>query len=274
MHFTYYTIIGKNLKLFQSHVQNIKIYSGFDSMPCDKEFLIIIYKNSSIPESTTQSILDFCKEENIRPVIYDEPDSNFLNNLYFSWNLGYQESKEGYVFRSGSDQVFSKDSFLYLYEAAEKLRTTGYEKFILQANTIENLTALNKIGATSRHFAIDLGGTFEEFDYKTFEDLIASFEKKIPKEIDLIDIETALKYWKKPTKLQTTLGIIDRVDGCSWLQMKSDWEKHGALVPINAQGITGDVTYIDELQRQNYKMYIPRNVHTYHFVRGESFNQY
>ena len=34
--FTYYTIIGKDLDLFKSHVENIKNYAGFDKLPCKK----------------------------------------------------------------------------------------------------------------------------------------------------------------------------------------------------------------------------------------------
>jgi hypothetical protein len=271
MKFTYYTIIGKNLDLLKGHVKNVKEYAGFDKLPCEKEFLVIIYTNSNIQKEITQSLIEYCASENIRYVLYDEPTNVFIKNLYACWNLGYEASDEGYVFRGGSDQVFSKDSFLSLYEEAEKLRISGDNKFILQANTIENSVALEQIRAVSRHFACDFGGTFGSFDYSKFENFIEGINKNVNNQ--LLTINESLNHWGKPTPLQTSLGVINRADGCSWLMTKEEWRTYGPI-PVIVNNVTGDVIIHDILQLDGYTEYIVRDCVTYHFVRGESMNQY
>lgn len=271
MKFTYYTIIGKNFELLEGHIKNIREYAGFDKLPCEKEIVLIIYTNPSIPKLKTEMFMNYCREQNIRYILYEEKTNSFIDNLYACWNLGYQEATDGYVFRSGSDQVFSKDSFIHLYEQAEKLRLSGKDKFILQANTIENIVALNQIGAVSRHFACDFGGTFGSFDFSSFESFIEQINKNAKNEI--ISIEEALILWGKPTMLMTSLGTINRVDGCSWLMTRDDWKNYGPL-PVIENNITGDVIIHDKLQLNGYTEYIVRDCITYHFVRGESMNQY
>jgi len=56
--FTYYTIIGKDLNLLKGHISNVKDYAGFNKLECEKEILVIVYKNKNIPEHITQEILD------------------------------------------------------------------------------------------------------------------------------------------------------------------------------------------------------------------------
>jgi hypothetical protein len=263
MKFTYYTIIGKDLNLFKGHVENVKTYAGFDRLSCEKEFLVIVYTNSNITIDTTESILNYCEDNNIRTVVYREPATNFLNNLYTCWNLGYENSSDGLVFRGGSDQIFSKDSFISLYDEAVKLEG---KKVVLQANTIENSVKLNKIGAISRHFVEDFGGTFDTFDYQAFESFCLRINDNVTEQ--LIDINTALLLWNKPTNIKTSLGIIDRVDGCSWLMTKEEWQIYGPLPPIE-NGVTGDVIIHDRMQQAGYVEYIVRDCITYHFVQGE-----
>jgi hypothetical protein len=268
MKFTYYTIIGRDINMLKGHVQNIKEYAGFDRLPCDKEFLVIVYKNQNIPESKTQEILTFCKEQNIRTHVYEEPTSNFIENLYACWNLGYEIATDGYVFRGGSDQIFSKDSFISLYEVAEKIRKElPDEKVTLQANTIECASRLRMIGAQSRHFAVDFGYTYEGFDYTGFENFCNSINSNVKQKV--LDIGLALQYWRHPTPLGTTLGMVNRTDGCSWLMTKDEWVKYGPI-PVFEQGITGDVVIHDRLQLAGYNNYIVRDCITYHFVQGES----
>ena len=81
-HFTYYTIIGKDLNLLKGHVENIKYHAGFDKLTCPKEFLMIVYRNNRIPAHVTNEILDYCHANDIRIEIYDEPTNNFIENLY------------------------------------------------------------------------------------------------------------------------------------------------------------------------------------------------
>jgi len=266
MKFTYYTIIGKDLELLKGHVENVKEYAGFDKLTCDKEFLIIVYKNKNIPTNVTDVLLEYCANNGIRTVLYDEPTDSFLDNLYRSWNLGYEHATDGYVFRAGSDQVFSKDSFPKLYEAALKLRVGfGDTKIILQANTIENKTRIISTGAGSRHFCEDFGFTFQSFDYAAFENFIASINKGVP---EIVDIATALGHWGHPTPLPTSLGMVNRVDGCSWLMTKEDFNKYGPLPPLE-NNVTGDVIIHDRFQKAGYQSYIVRDCITYHFVRWE-----
>jgi len=268
MKFTYYTIIGRDLNLLKGHVENVLEYAGFNKLTCEKEFLVIVYKNNTIPPETTDSILKYCESMNIKTHIYVEPNNNFLINLYNCWNLGYELSDDGYVFRGGSDQVFSKDSFIYLYEEAEKLRKNDV-KCILQANTFENGERLRQMGSISRHFMKDFGNTFQEFKFNEFENFIVEINRNVT--LSVLDITQSLNTWGKPTSFNSSLGHINRTDGCSWLMTKEDWIKFGPLPPIE-NGITGDVIIHDRMQRAGYLSYIIRDCITYHFVRGESHN--
>jgi hypothetical protein len=114
---------------------------------------------------------------------------------------------------------------------------------------------------------LDIGTTFETFDYDAFENFITNINKPVSE--NLLTIQGALKYWGKPTKLGTSLGNIDRVDGCSWLMTKQDWIDYGPL-PVLEGGITGDVLIHDRLQRAGYEELLVKDCVTYHFVRGES----
>jgi hypothetical protein len=262
--FTYYTIIGKDTNLFLGHIKNIKEYAGFDKLPCDKEFIVIIYMNSKIPKEITKNLINICINNDIRFVLYDEFHSTFIENLYHCWNLGYEHSDDGYVFRGGSDQFFSKDSFLAMYNSLEKIEN---KRCILQANTIENI----KRSPESRHLLMDFGDTFDNFKLNDFEEYCKKINNGI--EEDLINIEQSLKYWNRPKKIYCSLGNIDRVDGCSWLMTKQEWQKYGPLKTIE-NGITGDVLIHDVMQRDGYEELIVKDCITYHFVRGESLEQY
>jgi hypothetical protein len=262
--FTYYTIIGRNLDLFKGHVQNVKKYAGFDKLSCEKKFNVIVYKNNKIEKEITDSIIQFCKEQNIRPIIYNEKTDDFMKNLYDCWNLGYETAQEGYIFRGGSDQVFSKNSFVSLYELTKKNKN---KKIILQANTIECKSKLKNIGSKSRHFVEDFGDNFTNMNYDSFEKFIEKINSNVKEE--LLTIDMATRYWKKPTPLYGKFGKTHRTDGCSWLMTKQDWLDCGPL-PIIENGITGDVIIHDIFQEKGYKNFIVRDCLTYHFVQGES----
>jgi len=260
--FTYYTIIGRDPSLLEGHLENVTKYAGFDSLECEKKLLVIIYRNPTIPASTTDRIFEVCAEYNAEYVIYEEPHSNFIENLYACWNLGYQWALDGYVFRGGSDQVFSKDSFIKLYESA---CDNEDEKIILQANTIENAER----NLSSRHMLLPLGNTFQDFSYEQFEKACEEINSAVT--TPLVSITQALDLWGKPTPLGSSLGYINRVDGCSWLMKKSDWENFGPL-PVIEGGITGDVIIHDRLQQAGFESFIVPGCITYHFVRGESLD--
>ena len=174
--------------------------------------------------------------------------------------MGYAHALDGMVFRGGSDQVFSKDSFVSLYNDRV---SCDNRKVVLQANTIEN--AGRNLG--SRHLVAYLGDTFEAFNYEGFEIMCTGINKGVDK--SLLTLEDSLKHWNKPTGFTSSLGQINRTDGCSWLMTKKDWEDFGPI-PVIENGITGDVIIHDRLQVAGYESFITRDCVTYHFVRGES----
>lgn len=274
MKFTYYTIIGRDPELLDGHFDNVVNYAGFNKLTCDKELLLIIYKNSFIDTSVTEKIIKLSKKYFANYVIYEEPqENNFIQNLYACWNLGYQHAKGEYIFRGGSDQIFSKDSFVHLYNETINLGKTK-NKFILQANTIENEKRIKELNTYSRHFVKNFGDSYKNFDYASFENFIEDINIGINKNI--LTIEDCLDHWGKPTAINTLLGRINRVDGCSWLMKKQDWIKFGPLPSIKQKGpfggVTGDVAIHDILQINGYEQFIVKNCVTYHFVQGESLN--
>ena len=265
--FTYYTIIGRDPKLIKDHLTNVTEYAGFNKLECEKKLLVLVYRNPTIPQLVTNEIIEICTSFGAQVELYDEPVTEFITNLYACWNLGYELALDGLVFRGGSDQVFSKDSFIALYEEGKKAQK---EKIILQANTIENAHRIMEMNARSRHMLMPLGNTFDEFDWKKFEAACTFINSDSRlKDKSLVSIEDALAIWNYPTFERTTLGILNRCDGCSWLMRKSDWEQFGPL-PVMESGITGDVVIHDRLQVNGYISYIVRDCITYHFVRGES----
>lgn len=263
MKFTYYTIIGKDVNLLEGHLNNVVYYAGFDRIPDDKELIVIVYENQKIPLKVTNRLHRCCEKYGARVVPYKEPTDVFIQNLYACWNLGYEASTDGHVFRGGSDQFFSKDSFVSLYNVAEELGP----KNVLQANTIEN----SNRSPRSRHFREDFGDSFENFKLHEFEEFCAKINKDIDKEY--LTIQECLDVWGKPDKFRTSLGMVDRTDGCSWLMSKQDWKDFGPL-PVIQGGITGDVIIHDKMQQAGYNNYMVRDCITYHFVRGESLAVY
>jgi hypothetical protein len=260
---TYYTVIGKNLDLIKEHLENVLVYAGLEQVK-EKEVVVVQYHNESTAK-VEDEITAFL-ETVARVVHQKENKPSFLHNLYDSWNLGYEHAQDGWVFRGGSDQVFSENSFLKLEDLAKRVEG---EKIVLQANTIENAEALAKIGCTSRHLTASLGNNFKEFDFEKFGD-ICEYLKNVP---DLLTWQESFDKWRRPLAFQSSFGIINREDGFSWLMKRSDWVKYGPLVPIE-NGVTGDVLIHDKMQRDGYEQLIMRDVITYHFVRGESFDQY
>jgi hypothetical protein len=265
MRFTYYTIIGKDPKMLQGHLNNVKSYAGFDRLECEKELIVIVYRNKKIPKEVTENIVDICNKENVTVVYYDEPHDRFLENLYNSWNLGYEASKDGFVFRGGSDQVFNKDGFISLHNVAMEEKSKN-NKIVLQAQTIEDKTVCNQQKYVSRHFMEDFGSTFDTFNYVKFEEFCNRINRGVDKKV--LTIDECLSLWGKPTILKTQLGKINRVDGCSWLMTKEEWLKYGPL-PAIERNITGDVVIHDRMQRDGYIEYLVKDCITYHFVRGE-----
>ncbi len=273
MKFTYYTIIGRDPVLINNHLKNIKFHAGFDKLECEKEIIVIAFKNKNIPEEITNQILDICKKYEVRAEIFNEKTDNFILNLYDCWNLGYELSDDGFVFRAGSDQIFNKDSFVNLNYIANREYKIN-PKTILQAQTIESELALNKIKAKSRHLTADFGTSFNNLEIEKFENYCKNINEGVEK--DILTIKECLKIWKHPTSFKSSLGRINRTDGCSWLMTKEDWIKFGPLPPKELCGkiikytTTGDVIIHDRFQKAGYRNFLVRDCITYHFVRGES----
>jgi hypothetical protein len=261
--FTYYTIIGRDPKMIKQHLDNVCNYAGFNKIPEDKrDLLVIVYANDKISKGTTNKIAGTVIEGyGGRVYLYNEPDDNFLTNLYSCWNLGYEHAEDGWVFRGGSDQIYSKDSMLHLYNQSLCLD----DKIIIQANTIENKNR----SPESRHMLADLGDDYDSFDYEKFEVMCHEITHRTRKQLN--NINDSLKAWGKPTELMSSLGRVHRTDGCSWLMTKADWLKYGPLPPLE-NGVTGDVIIHDRMQLAGYRNVIMRDLITYHFVRGESAN--
>jgi len=272
MKFSYYTIIGKDVNMIKGHLNNVKFHAGFDRMDCDKELIVVVYKNKNISEQITEEILDICSQNNARTVIYNEPTDNFLDNLYACWNLGYEASEEGWVFRAGSDQAFNYDSFPKLYDIAMRTRKIN-PKVLLNTNTIEHSIRAMSRGNVSRHIIENFGDNFDTFDVESFENFCSEINKNVSEE--LLTVDQSIKYWGKPTVFKSTLGDAhNRTEGCSWLITKEDWRTYGPMDPVSFGWITGDCYLHDKLEIAGYKDYLTRDCITYHFFRGESIQRY
>src|SRR3990172_7305701 len=271
MKFTYYTIIGKDPDMLSGHISNIRAHAGFDRLRRDKEFIVIIYSNNKINKGTTSHLVDICKANGVRPVIYQEPTSNWLDNLYACWNLGYSESSEGWVFRSGSDQVHNYDALINLYNAAMSERERN-PHIIINANTIEHSVRAMSHGNVSRHIIANFGDSFQVLKIQDFEEFVAKLNAGVNEK--LLTVQDSIRYWGKPTQFSSTISKThNRTEGCSWLITKDDWRRFGPMPPTR-EGITGDCWLHDQLEKAGYKDYLARDCVTYHFFRGESYHRF
>jgi len=272
MKFSYYTIIGKDVEMIDGHLNNVVNYAGFKSLKCEKELIVVVYRNKTIPKEVTDKIVKVCKSYGARVVFYDEPTTNFLNNLYACWNLGYEKADEGWVFRAGSDQAFNKDGFLKLYDVATRA-TMNNKHILLNTQTIEHSIRAMSRGNVSRHILGDFGDNFTTFDVDAFEKFCTKLNVGVIEE--LLTVNQSIKYWGKPTPFRSTLGYPhNRTEGCSWLITKEDWRVYGPMIPLSFGWITGDCYLHDKLEAAGYKDYLTRDCITYHFFRGESIHRY
>jgi len=247
----YYTIIGRDPKLFQGHVDNVLRNAG---APRDLwTFNVIVYHNDRIPQATTDEIVAICEEHDINYHLhYEDPTKSFIQRLYDCWNLGYTLGKHPLVFRGGSDQTWYPGSFDVILDCYNGLPGDA----ILQAQTIESMFS----HPGSRHFCRDFGLTYETYK----EDEFIEFCKEIIKPGPYTILE-ALEHWKKPTRM---INGPPRTDGCSWLQPRKFWEKYGPM-PTIIGGVTGDVIVHDRYQAAGIPNYLVGDCITYHFVMGE-----
>lgn len=256
MKLSYYTIIGRDARLFKWHVDNVLRNSGLSRDLWD--FNVVVYKNNRIPEQTTAEILELCKINDINWLIYNEPHDNFLINLYNSWNLGYTLGKGELVLRAGSDQAFSPGCFAAMLDAHNSYYGTG--ELITQMHTVESPLA----GPGSRHWVMPFGNNWQEFKEDEFVKFCQSQAKP-----GLFGIEEALRIWKHPTSFNSSLGHINRVDGVSWLMSRELFKKIGPM-PAIENGHTGDVIIHDRATRAGIPELLVGDAFSYHLVRGEA----
>jgi hypothetical protein len=271
MKFTSSVIIGKDVDMIRGHLYNVKVHAGFDKLSCDKEILVIVYRNPSIPVIVTDEIISVCEQNGAKVHIYDEvPGRRFVDYLYDCENLCYEQADPGFILWSGSDNAYNKDSFLTLYEVAVEARKGG-QKVVLNPNGIEHSVRAMSNHNYSRHILGDFGDSFLNFNVEKFENFVKELNKNVTK--DLFTIEESMAMWGKPTPFQSSLGYINRTEACSWLLLREDWEKYGPFVP-EAKGFTGDVIFKDTLQSAGYIDRLVTGCVCYHFFRGESMYRF
>jgi hypothetical protein len=266
---TYYCIAGKSPNMTSAHLKYVREFSGFDRVSMPHELLVIIYRNKSIPEIVTNDLKEVCVKNGARWHLFEERTDDFLSNLYQCWNLGYEQANGDWVFRSGNDQVFSRDAFLNLERDIEVAKKhVGHEDFVLQANTVEN----GARNLDSRHLLGSFGSSFEELNIVAMNNYFTRLSQ-MSADKRLLTTSEAEAIYGKPTGFTSSLGYINRTDGCSWLMSKKAWLEHGPMPSIE-NGITGDVIIHDRLQTAGYQNFLLPHVLTYHFVQGERLGGY
>ena len=253
--FDYTTIIGRDPKLWLWHVDNVLRNAGLGRDKWD--FNVIIYHDEELRKNgITDELISICDDNDIFYKLHQEPDKPFIQRLYDCWNMVQEIGKRPHTLRAGSDQAWSKNSFSNLFAA---MSACPFEA-ILQVQTVESLLA-----GMSRHFMKDFGTTPDTFNEADF----AAFCKEITRD-DFFTIDQALAEWGHPTSFSSSLGTPhNRTDGCSWLQSKEAFTKHGPMPYMDRQW-TGDVIIHDRYERAGIPNLLVGNAITYHLVRGES----
>lgn len=252
--FNYAMVIGKSPKLFTAHVDNVLRNA---CVPRDMwDFHAIIFRNKKIAPAITDELVSIALTNDIKITFYDEWHGNFLENLYACWNLVQEVGERPYTIRAGSDQFFSPGTFWNMYRAHLDFGS----ELVTQMHTIES-----PLSPQSRHYVCDFGTSYDTFKEKEFNEFAASKSLK-----GLYTIEEALGIWGHPTSFNSSLGLINRTDGCSWMMSKSLWKKFGPMIPINRNGHTGDVTLHDNIMKSGIPNRLVGDAWTYHLVRSEA----
>ena len=252
--FDYSTIIGRSPKLWRWHVDNVLRNAG---LPRDLwTFNTVIYYHKQLRE-TTDELISICEENDINYQLhYEEPSRPFIQRLYDCWNIVQEMGKHPYTLRAGSDQAWYKDSFKNIHSALGQYDCD----IILQAQTVES-----PLAGASRHYILDAGSTPDDFDENEFNVFCEMISRP-----GLFNIKEALAEFGHPTSFSSSLGTPhDRTDGCSWLQSKALFKKHGPMPYMQAQW-TGDVIIHDRYEEAGVPNLLVGNCITYHLVRGES----
>lgn len=250
--FDYCTIIGRDPKLWRWHVDNVLRNAGLDRSQWT--FNVIIYYNENIDRAITDELIQICEDNDVVHHMHKEnPSEPFIKRLYACWNKLYELGEYDLVLRGGSDQAWSPESFAILLDEYENCPFTP---LVVNAQTVE-------AHGPSRHLIASLGNTPDSFDEQSFLDYCESVKKP-----GLYTAKQAIGLWGHPTP---TIDGCYRTEGCSWLQSRELWRKHGPMPDyVMNGGITGDVWFHRRLQDAGVTDLLAGEAITYHLVRGES----
>jgi hypothetical protein len=267
MKLTLSTIIGRDVGMIDGFLKHSKGYAGFDQLDCEKEIVVIVYRNSRIGTNITDEILDTISSYGARAVIYDEPaQNNFLENLYACQNMCYSEATDGWVLRVCSDEAYSLNSIPNLYDLAMRHREIE-PKVLYNTNLIESPRAMVG-GNISRHIIADFGDRFENLNTEAYTEFVNQINANVTEE--LLTVNDSIRYWGRPTTFRSTIkDVHNRTEGASWMITKQDWIDIGPMIPLSFGWITGDCYFHDKLELAGYKDYLTRDAVTYHFFQGE-----
>lgn len=253
--FDYAMVIGKSPELFRTHIDNVLRNAAIGLTRDMWDFHAVIFRNKKIKPEITDELVSIAILNDIKVTFYDEWHGNFLENLYACWNLVQEVGERPYTIRAGSDQFFSPGSFWNMYR--EHLEFGS--ELITQMHTIES-----PLSPQSRHYVCDFGTSYDTFKEKEFNAFAASKSLR-----GLYTIDEALGIWGHPTSFNSSLGHINRTDGCTWLCSKDLWKRFGPMIPLRGN-FTGDVTFHDDIMRADIPNRLVGDAWTYHLVRGES----
>jgi len=261
-----YTIIGRNVRLLNQWVRNVRDRAGYDNIEVD----LVLWD----PEP---DIVQYAKDNGCRTVIYraadhqfnGHPHHRFVFDLYNCWNLGYQMAQGTHVFRAGSDQIFSHKflgNAMKLILDYEQLDEDGaFEKTAFyHLYTMESWDGSKAAYGRpcSRHI-MPIG--WWDGMYTPRWDKFDKFCEAISADQLLTNEEYALPF------RHATRGWIFHAVGASWIQRRDTWERLGPLWNhVGAGGLTGDVEYFDRGEAQGIPSLLLGNSFTLHRCKGES----
>ena len=268
-----YTIIGRNVRLLDQWIQCVKSRSGMK--PFEYEIDLVLW-------DPADDILQYVNDNKIRYTIYDSskheyrghPDNRFVFDLYRAWNLGYSMSRASYVFRSGSDQLFSKN-FLsnsmdlilnYEYELTDEGfkprkedRTAFYH--LLTLESWEGSKAAYGRPCSRHIMPIGIWNDLYSPDWGRFDKFCEAM--LVP---TLLSNEEYALPLRHPTR-----GWILHTVGASWIQRKSTWDNIGPLWEhVGINGLTGDLEYFDRGEVLGIPSFLIANAATLHRCKAEA----
>jgi len=261
-----YTVIGRNVKLLDQWVRCVRDRAGYDNM----EINLVLWD----PEP---DIIQYAEDHGIRYVIYraaehefkGHPHHHFVFNLYNCFNLGYEMSQATYVFRSGSDQIFSRGFIgdaMKLILPYENLDDEGNfeQTAFYHLYTMESWDGSKAAyGAPCSRHIMPIGWWDDMYkpDWGKFD----TFCQAISADRLLTNDEYALPF------RHATRGWMFHTVGASWIQRRDTYERLGALWNhVGPGGLTGDVEYFDRGEQQGIPSLLLSNSFTLHRCKGES----